>query len=96
MPLKVQKYKIRSVKYPDAISAKYNNRKITIADIGDEFYFEFQIADGQDVPRTEHKFIRNKISVTSFKLTKETSELVMYYLSELMGLKIIETDETLH
>ena len=86
-------YDIRTTKYRDAISSKFDNRRVSIIDEGKEGYIlEFKRIDN-DYKEDDYKYIelqRKNLVVSSIPISQEAGELIMFQLAELMGYEITD------
>jgi hypothetical protein len=82
--------KVKRTEYKNGISCKFDNRRVTVVKMGGEYIFEFKVADGDPVPHAVCRFDRGKVAVTAFKLSPESSEMMMRSLAELMGYAVIK------
>jgi hypothetical protein len=76
--------------YKNAISIKFDNRRVTVAKTGKGFVFEFRIIDNNYSPACFSELIHGKLSLTTIQLSKEASEIVMMSLAELMGFDVVK------
>lgn len=78
---------IRKHTYKNATSLKLKNRRITVSAVrgDDTVYVQFMIAckkEDADIPFASHVNIRNKVAVTSLKLTREGAIALMIALND--------------
>lgn len=86
--LAVDAYLIKRKTYNNAISCKFDNRRVTVIKQDDGFGFEFKTIDHDYTPHAHCECVRGKVAVTHLNLSKEAAEIVMFNLSELMGFRI--------
>jgi len=70
--------------YPNAISIKQPNRRVTVVDDprGDGFFIQFKVATDNLSPRASHTALRNKVVVTELCLTEDGAKALFYALGE--------------
>lgn len=81
-------FKIKKTIYNDAISCKFDNRRVTVIKQDNGFGFEFKAIDHDYTPHAHCECVRGKVAVTYINLSKEAAEIVMLNLAELMGFRI--------
>ena len=91
METALSKYKIRPRFHPNAISTKFDNRRVTVGlrDNG-EYLLEFRKYSLEEIKTVVTAHVKNKMMVTAMAMTKETAECVLYSLAELMGYAVIK------
>lgn len=89
--IKANQFNIRKRKYKNAVSFKFDNRRLTVVQQeSGGYYFEFRIATKQKGRLTYHKRLKNKVTLTGIQLTQEASEIIMFSLAEYLGYEIVE------
>ena len=91
--LSINKYEVKRTIYKNAISSKFDNRRITIIKRDDDFIFEFRIIDHNNKPHALCEFVRNKLAITTIINSKEAAEIIMFNLAELMGFHICKKEK---
>ena len=81
-------YLIKRKTYNNAISCKFDNRRVTVIKGDNEFGFEFKTIDHDYTPHAHCECVLGKVAITTMKLSKEAAEIVMFNLAELMGFRI--------
>ena len=81
-------YLIKRKTYSNAISCKFDNRRVTVIKKEDGFVFEFKAIDHNYTPHAHCECVRGKVALTVINLSKEAAEIVMFNLAELMGFSI--------
>ena len=81
-------YLIKRKTYNNAISCKFDNRRVTVIKQDNDFGFEFKAIDHDYTPHAHCECVRGKVAVTHINLSKEAAEIVMFNLAELMGFRI--------
>jgi hypothetical protein len=74
--------------YKNAISYKFDNRRVTVGKKEDGFMFEFRTIDHNYTPHANCDCVHGKLAITNINLSKEAAEIVMMSLAELMGFHI--------
>jgi len=74
--------------YKNAISYKFDNRRVTVGKKEDGFMFEFRTIDHDYTPHAICECVHGKLAITNFNISKEAAEIVMMSLAELMGFHI--------
>jgi hypothetical protein len=74
--------------YKNAISYKFDNRRVTVGKKEDGFIFEFRTIDHNYTPHANCDCIHGKLAITNINLSKEAAEIVMMSLAELMSFHI--------
>ena len=96
MSLEIDKYKPRTTRYNNAIVAKFDNRRCTVFNKKNgNFVLEFKRLSKSDddieaIRAQSIELVKGKIIETRVGLTKETAEVVMLSLAELLGYQVIE------
>lgn len=82
--------KLKKTVYKDAISYKFDSRRITVGESknDDGLRFEFRTIDEDYTPHAICKCVHGKLAITSIKLTREASVLVMTSIAEMLGLDL--------
>lgn len=83
-----EKFEIEKTRYKNGISCKFDNRRVTVAESDDIFYFEFKMIDHDYEPKAICKLVKRKLSVTKINLSREAAEIIMFTLAEMMGLNV--------
>jgi hypothetical protein len=74
---------IKVEKYSNMIIAKMRNRRVIIEPLDDhDFGISFLICDGSIQPRALHNVTKNKVVVTSLRLSEEATQALFIALSE--------------
>lgn len=81
-------YLIKREIYNNAISCKFDNRRVTVIKHDDGFEFEFTVIDHDYTPHAFCKCVHGKVAVTYINISKESAEILMFNLAELMGFRI--------
>ena len=87
--LKINSLKVKRQKFSDAISYKFDNRRVTVIALDDGFGFEFRTIDEENTRRSIH-IRKMNMTLTGFTLTQESSEALLFLLAESMGFKIVK------
>lgn len=87
--LAISNFKVHRTTYNNGISYKFDNRRATIINRGDDgFGFEFKSIDHNYTPHAMCECEKGKVAVTKLNLTKEASEIVLFALAEMMGFDV--------
>jgi len=93
---------LKGTRYPNAISTKFDNRRVTVIKLDDGFGVEFRSipkdsdsikAKSRIILGVTSKIVHGKMLVTQLKLTKEAAEILMLSLADQMGFKIYYTEK---
>ena len=76
--------KIRKTNYRNAISVKFDNRRITAIDRIDSTYINFQIIDHEYTPKAHCELLRGKVASTTIRLSKEACAILYGILGEML------------
>ena len=84
--------KVRQQHYANGISYKFDNRRITVVDVpdGSGLVLEFKTSEEPLKQKALSRIDRNKIAVTTLRLTPEASLLLMQGLADRLGYKFIK------
>lgn len=74
--------------YPNAISTKFKNKRVTVIKEIDGYGLEFRTIDHEPTPHAICLHIHGRMALTRIKLSKEAAEIVMMNLAEQMGFHI--------
>ena len=89
--LAANSFKLIRKTYPNGISVKFDNRRVTTIKLDDGFGIEFRSIDYTPTPHVVCEHLRGKIAVTRLKLSKEATEIMIINLAEQMGFQICKT-----
>lgn len=81
-------FDLRRYVYPNGISYKFDNRRVTVATTQTGFMFEFRTIDHDYTPHAICDCVHGKLAITNVALSKEAAEIIMMSLAELMGFSI--------
>ena len=89
--LSIDNFKVRRKDFKDAISFKFDNRRVSVIDRKDKngFVLEFRCIDKEKRVKALHDTRLNMV-ITQLAISKEASELLMFGLSERLGFKIVK------
>jgi hypothetical protein len=87
--MKADKFNIRKTVYNNAISYKFDNRRITVAKYGNGYALQLRIVQEDPDPCALHERLKGKVNETSLGLSEEGAEVLLFSLAELMGYEII-------
>ena len=89
--LTIDNFNVRRKDFKDAISFKFDNRRITLVDRPNDkgFVLEFRCIDKEKRVKALHDTKLNMV-ITQLAISKEASELLMYGLAERLGFKIVK------
>jgi len=89
MELKADQFDITRLNVKNGIGLKFDNRRVIVIKKETGFLFHFKTLDFDDKPNAicEHK---RGISMTTIKLSQESSEMIMLILAEMLGFRVIE------
>ena len=79
---------LKRTTYSNAISFKFDNRRVTVAKEIDGWGLEFRCIDHEPTPHAICAHIHGRMALTRIKLSKEAAEIVMISLAEQMGFRI--------
>lgn len=81
------KFKIRKIKYSNAVSYKFDNRRITVCESGDDggIGIDIRKADTDPTSPVIYQHIHGKVSRIYFNLSREAAEILMFSLHEQLG-----------
>lgn len=77
--------RVKTTHYPNAISYKFDNRRVTVSDIPTGTALEFRTIDHNYAPHTINQCIRGKMALTYLELSNEASELLLRGLANRLG-----------
>lgn len=87
----IDNYELRQTSYANAVSVKYDNRRLTLINRGEEgFGIEIRKFSADPTPVAMTKHIKGKMHLTMFNMTQESAELLMLMLAEQLGYAIVE------
>lgn len=86
--MEIDKYKIKGEKYKDGLTAKFDNRRVSVIKKGKEFIIEFMIMNKENEKILFDSKNIHGCQVSAMKLSKEASEIMIIMLAELMDLKV--------
>jgi len=81
-------YNIKRTTFNNAISCKFDNRRVTVIKHDNGYSFEFRAIDHNYTPHAHCECIKGKLALTAINLSKEASEIIMFSLAEHMGFRI--------
>ena len=96
MTLEIDKYKPRTTRYNNAVVSKFDNRRCSViyrtqTRLVLEFKRLAQADDDIEAIRSQSiELVKGKIIETRVGLTKETAEVIMLSLAELLGYQVME------
>ena len=89
--LSIDNFKVRRKDFKDAISFKFDNRRVSVIDRKDKngFVLEFRCIDKERRVKAHHSTKLDMV-ITKLAISKEASELLMFSLAERMGFKLVK------
>lgn len=86
----IENIQLKVKTYTDAISVKFDNRRVTVVELPDGYGFEFRMIDKDSKPHAHCEHIHGRMALTRVKLSKEASEVLLISLAQQMGFEIIK------
>ena len=86
--MEIDKYKIKGEKCKDGLSAKFDNRRVTIFREKGEYVIEFKIMNKEKGKVLFETVNIHGCQISTMKLSPEASEIMLIMLAELMNLKV--------
>lgn len=85
--------RVKTTHYPNAISFKFDNRRVTVSDTSTGTALEFRTIDHNYAPHTINQCIRGIMALTYLELSNEASELLLRGLADRLGYNIIKQNK---
>ena len=81
--------KSKTTTYRNAISTKFDNRRVTVVKDGDGYTIEFRKIDRDFMPHQLCELVHGKLAITTINLSKEAAEVLMVQLADMIGVDVI-------
>lgn len=88
MKLEIYKYDIQIREYKNAITYKFDNRRVTVIKLKDGWGFEFKIMNKKREKTCCYSENVHGCQISTIRLSKEAGEVIMLALAEQMNLKV--------
>lgn len=88
--LKCNDFEVVKHVYKNGITYKFGSRRATVINNGKGFGLQFKTLDSDPSPCVQSEFLRGKLHITSFNLSKEATELLMFAIAELYDLECVD------